>query len=264
MKDFAVVVDFSNGWSTNAVKQFLTLGFASFNDDISYLSLLANNPVSNSGVAWFGVYDTATATVIPKPQKLSSGFEIDFSFVFTGASEGFAVVLQSASQFARGSEASGLGYNGILNSLAIEFDGVYSPEWYDQQPYTCETQINNNMCESHVSIHTAYTGKNSASESSEYNLGSFNGTLSSPLLFMNFQNGTTHNVRIVYLPPDSFTGSTLGWIKVYMGVDAFTQNLSPVAQGQIDSAKLGAAWGGAAYVGFTASSSEFILLNLNY
>jgi len=41
---------------------------------------------------------------------------------FTCGGSGFAFVMQSAGSMARGGSGSGLGYQGIQNAIAIEFD----------------------------------------------------------------------------------------------------------------------------------------------
>jgi len=104
--------------------------------------------------------------------KFFNGFRASFSFIITGGTraDGFAFVIRGDSQSV-GSAGNGLGYSGIRQSIAIEFDA--------KQDLSLSDPAFN-----HVSLHVnalSPTGPNSASES-------FSQALSEDA-DMNFANG---------------------------------------------------------------------------
>ena len=123
-------------------------------------------------------------------QPVGDGFDTTFQFQITDlldtGADGFAFVIQNATQsFNGGGGASALGggggelgYFGIPNSLAVEFDTWFNPEWNDPN-------------ENHVSIHTIGDQFNSTDEF--FSLGS---TTAIPDL----SDGNVHTVRISYTP----------------------------------------------------------------
>ena len=94
---------------------------------------LTTNEARLSGAAWYG-----------RKMQVREGFETQFDFrlsmpstvcrnmdnVYTHCrsrgSDGFAFVIQNAGQIELGEPGMGLGYGGINNSLAIEFDTTYN------------------------------------------------------------------------------------------------------------------------------------------
>ena len=84
-------------------------------------------------------------------------------------------MIQSDSVSARGDSGSSLGYGGaagIRNSIAIEFD--------------CNQQVAlGDPAYQHISLHTMFTGQNSASESASLGISASNANL-------NFLNGSTY------------------------------------------------------------------------
>lgn len=69
-----------------------------------------------------------------KKYNYINGFQLEFTIEDISSNfEGFAVVLQQMGPESAGDNGSGLGYSGIQNSLAIEFDSKYS---YDKNDPT--------------------------------------------------------------------------------------------------------------------------------
>ncbi len=109
-----------------------------------------------------------------RPQEIREGFEVTFTFRITNPSikckfmddvythcksrgaDGFAFVVQNQSPWALGEVGMGLGYQGIVNSLAVEFDTTFNYELIE--PF-----------ENHVSIHSrGWRFPNSANQSHSF------------------------------------------------------------------------------------------------
>lgn len=100
--------------------------------------------------------------------KVKDGFECRFRFTIdsgggvSGGGDGFALVVQSESEFALGDAGAGIGYAGITKSVAFEFDtyrnasGFGSPDYLDPS-------------ESHVAIMCNGDQANSANHRSSAN-----------------------------------------------------------------------------------------------
>jgi glucose/arabinose dehydrogenase len=182
---------------------------------------LTTNTGSQFGAAWFAV-----------PQSVGQGFSTTFTFSITnlgnGGADGFAFVIQNSSANAIGGNGGGctLGYDGLPNSVAVEFDTY-------QTSGTCVGNGNvNDPDDNHISIHTRGTAANSVMESAS--IGSY-----SPPVSM--KNGNTHTVQIVYVP---------GSIKVY-----YDGSSSPVISAPLNlSATLSLTNGLSAWVGFTGAT----------
>jgi fibro-slime domain-containing protein len=187
---------------------------------------------SFAGSAWYA--EQQAGVFKPVLLKVLQGFQSTFFFQYTGISgvgspRGFAFVMQNSAPGALGTDGSGLGYNGIPLSVAVEFDSFQDTSLADP-------------AYDHVSVHTLYSQPNSASETTA-SLG-----ISTNNPPMTFRNGTSHKIVIQYQPAqESTSGVRLGWIYIYMNA-----NLAPVAACQLSMANLQAAFAGAAYVGFTA------------
>jgi hypothetical protein len=73
------------------------------------------------------------AAWLPAKQSVQGGFEATFQWQISrndqeGGADGFAFVIQNAANgLALGDGRSGIGYNGIPNSLAVEFDTLQNP-----------------------------------------------------------------------------------------------------------------------------------------
>ncbi|CAM9141429.1 unnamed protein product [Choristocarpus tenellus] len=128
------------------------------------LRLTSNRPFS-TGAAWY-----------PRPMTVGEGFDTTFTFRLSSPSlrcnimdgvhttcrsrgaDGLAFVIQGEGPLALGDGGMGLGYSGIDNSLAIEFDTYYNAELVE--PY-----------ENHISVHTR-GWRNRGSSNQSYSLGS--------------------------------------------------------------------------------------------
>jgi len=121
-------------------------------------------------------------------QPVGDGFDTTFQFLLTDlafiGADGFAFVIQNADQSPSGSggpsalgfNAASLGYGGIPNSLAIEFDTWPNFDLGDPN-------------DNHISIHTAGAFGNTPDEA--FSLGS-----TTPIPYM--KDGNVHTARIAY------------------------------------------------------------------
>jgi hypothetical protein len=159
---------------------------------------------------------------------VADGFTYRFKFQITnrdavyGGADGFAFVIQNADLLALGDDSlggSGLGYNGIPNSVAIEFDTWRSTDLGDP---------NGN----HISVHSAGTGLNSADERYSW----ARNTVPLPDL----KDGAVHSVTIDYKPP---------FLRTFMD-----EIRDPVVTVEIDLSQVLLLDGKRAWVGFTAST----------
>jgi hypothetical protein len=102
---------------------------------------LTPDVAGKSGAVWF-----------PTKRFLQEGFETSFQFQFGSAGEGLAFVVQNNVLPALGRDGSGLGYEGVPNSLAVEFDAQSSADITD-------------VAGAHVSVQTRGALPNSAASS---------------------------------------------------------------------------------------------------
>jgi len=198
-------------------------------------------------------------------QPVLNGFETEFSFQLTERSrncktttviaercmpnggDGFAFVVHYDSASALGVASSSLGYGGILNSLAIEFDTWFNVDKSD-------------VYENHISIQTKGLEPNESHHRSKIALST-----SIPLL----QDGSIHSVRIRYesklLPfhtkDEKFSAgpNSVRWLKTGAGViliyiDDFTRPalVAPINLKEI----LALPADGKAFVGITAATGS--------
>jgi hypothetical protein len=122
-------------------------------------------------------------------QPVAGGFSTTFRFQITQpqgitdddgntGGDGFAFVIQNSSGTALGGSGNGLGYDGIANSVAVEFD-------------TFRNSVIGDPNGNHISIHTGGTAANSAWE--DHSLGI---VTSLP----NMSDANIHTAGILYLP----------------------------------------------------------------
>lgn len=157
-----------------------------------------------------------------RKQPVAAGFTTRFSFRLgepggKQQADGLALVIQNADSCALGSHAQGIGYDGIPNSLAIEFD-----TWYNEG-----ADLNNN----HISIHSRGQGANRADFTSAISTRE-----AVPVLGL----GVTRDIIVDY------NGSEL---RIYMGEcqnPLFTARVNLNTLLRLDS--------GRAWVGITAST----------
>ena len=188
--------------------EFSLLGAAAVTED----HILRVAPSTDgTGAAWQG-----------EQQFVSLGFETTFQFRMGGKFEsrnGMAFVIQNVSPTAIGGSIGGLGYSGLPNSLAIEFDT--DSNWTLEDP-----------SDSHISVHTRGVDPNSKKEF--YSLGS----ISTSGYTLN--DGNVHTAKLIYLP---------GQLSVFVD-DMNTPQLSvPLDLASTMELNRGQAW-----VGFTAAS----------
>lgn len=205
-----------------------TFNFADFSD-VSSLNLQGRAASVNNvlrltpaaqgdpGSAWYNV---------DKP-LIAGNFSSTFQFQLSGGSDnngtdgsdGFTFAIQNGSPTALYRGANGLGYDGMPNSIVIEFD-------------TWQNSELNDSSKSSISVHTNGTGPNNADES--YSLGHYD---TSGFILDDAQ---VHTAKISYAP---------GTMSVYL--DNLT---TPVLTVSVDlAAKLNLDVG-RAWVGFTAAT----------
>jgi Bacterial lectin len=119
--------------------------------------------------------------------KLPPRFQATFDFALSepmGAADGFAFVIQGASADALGGAGGGLGYTGIPNSVAVEFDTwANSASDFGSPTSVADPSV------PHISIHTRGPQPNDVDE--QYSLGS-----STDVPFLS--DGARHSVMIRY------------------------------------------------------------------
>lgn len=187
-----------------------------------------------------GQTDAGAAWIVDDVQ-LTNGFILEFDYVGTGAvnAEGFAVT--AAPTAAIGAGSSGLGYEGISRSLAVEFDAR-------------QTVALNDPPHQHISVHTAGLSPNSAHESAS--IGVEPPQISE--LVNGFFNATPQHVRVAYTP---VTEQGFGWIRVWMNA-----NLLPSFEALIAKVDIANLFGGnrePAAVGFTAGRGSNTSLTIS-
>jgi hypothetical protein len=197
-----------------------------------------NNPqnpnlVGNAGFSGGALRITAAtegqlgAAWYDQKQPIAGGFETTFRFNLSGAggvedfwgmfgADGLAFVIQNADPFAVGEGGSGMGYGGIANSLAVEFDTWGHPFFEDPDS-------------NHISVQSLGTEPNSYTAIASLGLTSAIAELS---------DGATHTARIAY------DGAIL----------SVEFDNSVVLEVSVDLSTLLGLDGGAAFVGFTAST----------
>ncbi|PAY17842.1 hypothetical protein CKO51_19305 [Rhodopirellula sp. SM50] len=155
-------------------------------------------------------------------QFVSVGFETTFQFQMTepdagGGADAFAFVIQDTSDTIIGAGGGHSGFHQIPNSLAVEFD---------------TTQGTDESSDSHVSIHTRGTERNSSKQ--EFSLGSFDTS------GFKLNDGNVHTAKIAYTP---------GTMSVFLDNLASPALTIPLDLDSMLNLDLGSA-----YVGFTAAT----------
>jgi Legume lectin domain/YDG domain len=178
-------------------------------------ALRLTNDVSETSAAW-----------LPTPIDVSSAFSTSFQFRITPVNggqlaDGFAFVIQNAASGAATLGMTGqggyIGYAGIPNSIAIEFD-TYQNGWDPD--------------DQHVGIQSNGTGANSAEHTSP-------ARIATPVS-ATFKDGSAHTATITY------DGTTL---KVFL--DSST---TPIINASFNLSTRLSLQAGKAYVGFTAAT----------
>lgn len=147
----------------------------------------------------------------------------------TGA-DGFALVFVTASDAPTGSSGGGIGYEGIPNSVAVEFDT------FANKPGAPLEEINDPNG-NHVGVHTRGQEPNSVLESN---------ALGATTNIPNLSDGATHTARVLYQPPSGVTP----------GLRVFVDNLTTpvITLATFDMAATINLNAGQGFLGFTAST----------
>lgn len=174
--------------------------------------LLTKDERSQIGGAWFSA----------QKQLVALGFETRFEFRMTNGSHGLAFAIQNHSASSLKASAANLGYNGLPNSLVVEFDVA-------ADRYGRETASN------HVSIHTGGRGFNFTTERD-----SLVDAADTRRHGVRLNDGRIHHARIHYVP---------GELSVFL--DDVPE---PVVEVEIDLAEILELDAGRAWVGFTAAT----------
>ena len=200
---------------------------------------LSSSNYSRVGAAWFSnlvnVADGFTVTfrfqITDRHQLLDNGTILSGADVASGG-DGIAFVVQNSSVNALGLPNSGIGYYGIPNSLAVEFD-----TWKNQKSTYCEPDNN------HIAVQSLGTAANrpehcaSTDPSDPYD----NPTLGIYSPSADFASGSIYQARIDYIP---------GSLKVF-----FVDMSNPVMDVNVDLRTLLALQdGNGAFIGFTSST----------
>ena len=163
--------------------------------------------------------DQAGAAWYTTPQFVQEGFETTFQFQITNTgndgADGFAFVIQNNSISALGSSGSGIGYEGITNCLAIEFD-------------TYEDQGRSDPNDNHISVQPCETADH------PYSLGY-------TTAITDISNGSVHTVTIEYMT---------NTLRIFLDTPSL-----PVLTVYVDIATVLSLDNGRAWAGFTAGTN---------
>ncbi|QDV09583.1 Legume lectin domain protein [Planctomycetes bacterium Poly30] len=168
---------------------------------------LTANATNQVGAAWASTRQNVTAP-----------FSVEFTVRLTGTGEGMAFVIQRDAVDAIGFGGEALGYGGITNAVAIEFD-------------TFGSLIPQDPSDNHVSIQSGGAGAVSP------NIGQ---SLAETSTLVDLNNGSIRTIRIEYVP---------GLLQV------FVDNAVTTLQVELDINSQLSLSDGTAWVGFTAGTS---------
>jgi len=195
-----------------------TSGLVMLNDTAQVGSLLRVAPAVQYkfGQAWYN-----------QRQDVTNAFSTTFQFSmnnpdsFFGGADGLVFVIQNDSLSAAGNNSLGeyLGYHGIPNSIAVEFDAFDNP-----------SDPNDN----HISIHTRGTLANDTDET--FSIGSTGTGLA-----INLNDAAVHTAKISYVP---------GTMNVYLD-----NMITPVLTASVNIPSTLSLTSGGAYVGFTSATA---------
>ena len=211
----------------NTLPQFNLVGNAVMHED--RLGLTVNERL-HTGAAW-----------LPDKQQVQDGFEATFDWQINRANplrgaEGFAFVIHNADDqpfphILIGEGRPGLGYQGIPNSLAVEFDTVQTPS----ADFGAGTLGDPN--DNHISVQTWGMEPNNAN--TDFSLGfTTQGEPAIPL----FADGSRHTTKLVYKP---------GNLAIFL--DDMTK---PLMNASVDLGTTLRLDEGKAWVGFTAATGR--------
>jgi hypothetical protein len=188
--------------------------------------------------------DQTGAAWLPEKQQVQNGFEATFDWQITKTSQngadGFAFVIHNADlpfpAIALGGGRNGLGYSGLPNSLAVEFDTVKNvPEDFDMGSL-------GDPNDNHISVQSR--GKEPNSANTDFSLGFTTQTEPAIPSF----TIRRHTTKIVYTPGDA---GKPGTIAIYL--DKMDE---PILTAQANLAELLSLDNGRVWVGFTAATGR--------
>jgi hypothetical protein len=195
---------------------------------------LTVNERLQTGAAW-----------LPDKEQVQNGFEATFDWQINRANprrggDGFAFVVHNADLplpgLALGGGGNGLGYSGIPNSLAVEFDTVQNP------PADFGLGTKSDPNDNHISVQTR--GQEANSANTDFSLGF---TTQAELPVPLFTVGR-HTTKIVYKPGDQ---GNPGNIAIYL------DNMErPILNAYVNLAELLSLDEGKAWVGLTAATGS--------
>ena len=196
-----------------------------FNDfsSVSNLTIRGNAVQSGNRLRLTSTFSQASAAWFNLKQPIQNGFDTTFQFIIDPQggtpADGLTFTIQNNSINALGGGGGGLGYDGIPNSLAVEFD------IFDGGVDGSSNQI---------SVHTLGTAPNSSSETA-----SIGATSNIPIL----ANAQTHTARILYTP---------GTMQIFLD-----NPNTPVLTVTVNLATKLSLESGAAFPGFTGGTGGF-------
>ena len=223
-------LDFQPAASVTQSFSIASAGFTNFSFTGAQINGSGGAPVVDPATpTQIAMTTSATSQVssawVPTKQGVGNGVTTEFQFQINNSNtgtfaDGFAFVLQNSSLTAIGGGGGLMGYEGIPNSLAIEFD-TYQNGW----------DPDNN----HVAIQSNGTGVNSSDHTKGAKIAL------APNVASRLSDGNSHTVKITY------DGTTM---TVFLDTNAV---LSTTAALNL-STLLSLDAGGTAYVGFTAGT----------
>jgi hypothetical protein len=208
----------SAGHAATETPEFTLIGDAVMRGSILRL---APDEYSESGAAW-----------LVEKQAVVDGFTASFDFRISRnaaiGGDGFAFVIQNTNGIALGHHGLGIGYSGIANSVALEFDT------YKNVDFGFEGLMDDPN-ENHLSVQSRGVWAHNSADP-QYSLGHTTGV---PLL----ADGHWHTVEIVYTP---------GTLTVSLdGTQVLTVGISLEEWVILDA-------DGTAWVGFTAATGDWV------
>lgn len=211
---------------------------------------IGSSNITSQGLSILNQPQTASAiymadsTPQPKPLKVLQGFEATFDFkILSGPTQGFAFVI--AANALVGNAQNQLGYGGMQNLLAIEFDTSYDAALGDPNY-------------DHIAVMAPASNSSGFStlpitSNHQYALGTsiYNPTAPEFGPQLTMTNGSLHHVRITYAPPQQGDTSAFktGWLRLWMG-----KVIKPVVEVPIPAVYLSRMLGSSAFVGFTTGA----------
>lgn len=201
---------------------------------VSANSIQLTSTTGQAGAAWAGTQ-----------QPVSSGFVANFAFQITTPvdyfADGLVFVIQGSSANALGGGGGDIGYGGITNSLAVEFDTFDDSSAPQDDPNSNHIAIISNGTYANTASHCLFTD-NDCSNGTDHTQSSIVAVTNSALPFT-LTDGAVHNVTITY------SGDTNGG-----NLTVTVDNATIVTATNLNLQTLLGLSNGSAWVGFTGGS----------